>query len=62
MEINSSNLAVNAFNLNKSTVGQDILARTLERVEDGEQKRQATEPKAVEGPKSSKQGRIDLYA
>ncbi len=62
MEINTGNFAANASSLNKSAVGQDILARTLAKTEEGEQKRQMEEPKAPEGPKSSKQGRIDLYA
>jgi|APLow6443716910_1056828.scaffolds.fasta_scaffold355906_2 hypothetical protein len=62
MEINTSNFAANASSLNKSAVGQDILARTLAKVEEGEQKKPVEEPKAPEGPKSSKQGRIDLYA
>ncbi len=62
MEINSSNFASNASSLNKSATGQDLLARTLAKVEEGEQNRPVEEPKAAEGPKSSKQGRIDLYA
>ena len=62
MEINTSNYAANASSLNKSALGQDVLARTLAKTEEGEQKRQVQEPKAPEGPKSSKQGRIDLYA
>ena len=62
MEINTSNFAANASSLNKSSVGQDILARTLAKFEEGEQKKPASEPKAPEGPKSSKQGRIDFYA
>ena len=62
MEINSGNIAATASSLNKSSAGQDILSRTLAKIEEGEQKRQVSEPKAAEGPKSSKQGRIDLYA
>lgn len=62
MEINSSNFTSNSISLNKSAMDQDILARTLAKAEEGEQKRPVSEPKATEGPKSSKQGRIDLYA
>lgn len=62
MEINTNNYASNASSLNKSSVGQDVLARTLAKTEEGEQKRQVAEPKPAEGPKSSKQGRIDLFA
>lgn len=62
MEINAGNFAATASSLYKSSIGQDILARTLAKTEEGEQKRQVEEPKAPEGPKSSKQGRIDFYA
>lgn len=61
MEINTSNYVANASSLNKSSTGQDVLARTLAKTEEGEQKRQVQEAKPAEGPKSSKQGRIDLY-
>ncbi len=62
MEINTNNYSANASSLNKSAAGLDNMAGTLAKIEEGEQKREVSEPKAAEGPKSSKQGRIDLYA
>ena len=62
MDINMSSLAARESVLNRATVGGEILSKTLAKTEEGEQKRQAAEPRPVEGPKSSKQGRIDLYA
>lgn len=61
MDINMSGLAAQGSALNKATVGQDILLKTIEKTEEGEARRQVSEPKAPEGPKGSKQGRIDLY-
>jgi hypothetical protein len=62
MEINSSTMAAREISLNRANSDQDILSKTLAKAEEGEQTRKASEPKAPEGPKSSKQGRIDLYA
>lgn len=62
MEINSSTMATREINLNRANTGQDILSKTQAKAEEGEIERKASEPKAPEGPKSSKQGRIDLYA
>ena len=62
MDINSSTMATREINLNRANTEQDILSKTLVKAEEGEQTRKAAEPKAPEGPKSSKQGRIDLYA
>lgn len=61
MEINMNSLAARETALNRAAAGQDVLNRTLEKAEEGEQERKVSEPKAPEGPKSSKQGRIDLY-
>jgi hypothetical protein len=62
MEINSSSLAARETALNKANVGAELLSRATAKTEEGEQVKKASEPKAPEGPKSSKQGRIDLYA
>lgn len=62
MEINTSGMAAREMALNKANVGEEVLSRTMAKTEEGEQKREASEPKAPEGPKSSKQGRIDFYA
>ena len=62
MEINTNNLAANSLSLNKSTVGQDVLARTLEKTQEVEKKSQIPPPQAAEASKSSKKGLIDLYA
>lgn len=62
MEINTNNYSANASSLNKSSAGPDNMAGTVPKVEEGEQKREVSEPKPAEGPKSSKQGRIDFYA
>jgi len=62
MEINSSSMAAREMALNRANTDQDILSQTLAKTEEGEHKREASEPKAPEAPQSSKQGRIDLYA
>lgn len=62
MEINSSTMAARENALNRENAGHDTLSKTLAKTEEGERTRKTSEPKAPEGPKSSKQGRIDLYA
>lgn len=62
MDVNMSGIAAQANTLNRLSVGQDIFLKTQEKTEEGEAQRKLSEPKTVEGPKSSKQGRIDFYA
>ena len=62
VDINMKSLAAQGSAIKKATVGHDIMMKTLQKTEDGETSRLASEPKPVEGPKGSKQGRIDLYA
>lgn len=62
MQINSSSMAYREMALNRANTGEEILNRTMAKTEEGEQKNEASEPKPAEGPKSSKQGRIDFYA
>lgn len=61
MDVSMSSLAAQGNTLNRASVGQDILLKTIEKNEEGEDRRQLSEPKPAEGPKGSKQGRIDLY-
>lgn len=62
MEINSNSLAAREASLNKAGIGQEILSKTLAKVEETDQRRSPREPKAPEPTGNSKQGRIDLYA
>lgn len=62
MEINSISIAAREAALNKAGIGQDILAKTLAKTEENDQRRPPKEPKPPEPADTSKQGRIDLYA
>jgi hypothetical protein len=62
MDLSITNVAADAYALNRASTGNSILMKTLAKTEEGEHKRAVQEPKPPEGPKSSKQGRIDLYA
>jgi hypothetical protein len=62
MEISSATLAAREQMLNRATVGQDMLQKTLEKSEEAKQLQQQDKPQDVRKPEADKQGRIDLYA
>ena len=62
MEINTTSIAAREAALNKAGIGQDILSKTLAKVEENDERRSPKEPKPPEAANSAKQGRIDLYA
>ncbi len=62
MEISATTLAAREQMLNKASVGQDILQRTLEKNDEAKQVQQQDKPQDVRKPEADKQGRIDLYA
>lgn len=51
-----------AVSLNRASVGQDILLKTLEKNQGTKLTNAAMEPRPVETPQPDKQGRIDIYA
>lgn len=62
MDMSMGNMAARATSLNKVTVGQDILLKTLEKTEEAKQNNEAATPRPVERLEADKQGRIDIYA
>jgi hypothetical protein len=62
MDMSIDNMAARATSLNKATVGQDILLKTLEKSAEAQVKNEATTARPVERLEADKQGRIDIYA
>lgn len=62
MDINMTSLANREMALNKANVGQDILAKTLEKSAEVKAQQQSETTRPVERMEADRQGRIDLYA
>lgn len=62
MDMSIGNMAARETSLNKASVGQDILLKTLEKSAEAQQKNEAATPRPVERLEADKQGRIDIYA
>lgn len=62
MDVQMSALSSQATALNRASVGQDILLKTLEKSDETKLTNAAMEPRPVEKAQPEKQGRINLYA
>lgn len=62
MDMSLGNVAARETALNKASVGQDILLKTLEKTAEAQQKNNTESARPVERPEADKQGRIDIYA
>lgn len=62
MDINMANLANREMTLNKANVGQDILAKTLEKGAEIKAQQESETTRPVERMEADKQGKIDIYA
>lgn len=62
MDVNMSQLNSQAMSLNKASVGQEILLRSMEKSQESKLNNVAMEPRPVEKTQTERQGRIDVYA
>lgn len=62
MDISMSALNAQAMSMNKASVGQEILLKTLEKTEGSKLNTVAMEARPVEKTQTERQGRIDVYA
>lgn len=62
MDVSMGALNAQAMSLNKASVGQEILLKTLEKSEGTKLNNAVMESRPVEKAQTERQGRIDLYA
>ncbi|WP_136809309.1 hypothetical protein [Desulfosediminicola flagellatus] len=62
MDVSMGALNAQAMSLNKASVGQEILLKTLEKSEGTKLNNTAMESRPVEKAQTERQGRINLYA
>lgn len=63
MEISANALATREIAINKSQIGQDILAKTLQKAEETKQAQNAQKPQQVQqSPASTQRGHLNIYA